>query len=84
MPRKNIECTDAELAAWTDQATTDGKKSVSQWIRDTLNNACQNKPAETLPGWGDHNRTVKCLWCGHEQSTALLDCEQCGEDEFTS
>jgi len=77
-----LHATKEQKTAWRKQADADGIKSLSEWIRDTLDKACQDEPAETLPGWGDNNRKVKCAYCGHEQPASYLDCEKCGEDEF--
>jgi len=82
MKRTELKSSAAEKEAWETQRKIDGYQSLSGWVRDTLNEACQDKPAKTLPGWGDHNRTYKCLWCGHTQKGSI-ECEQCGEEEFT-
>ncbi len=54
--RTLLKSTDDEYGAWKKQATADGCKSVSEWIRQSLNKACIEKPIETLPNWGDNNR----------------------------
>jgi len=85
--RKNLECTPSEHAAWEEQASVEGYKSVAQWMRDTLNRACETPPGETLPAWGMHNsprHEMTCGWCGSVQmvSGAEDECRACGECEF--
>ena len=56
MLRVEIKTAEDEKEAWRVQATASGYKSLSEWMRDVLNNQCDEKPSFKLPQRGKYDR----------------------------